>query len=54
VAIEFRGHSQVYFVFFARRLEGPPIARSVGEDSVARIGEKIVGDNLTGLLRGEG
>jgi hypothetical protein len=54
VALEFRGYRQVYFVFFARRSEGPPMARSVGEDSVARIGEKIAGDNLTGLLRGEG
>jgi hypothetical protein len=54
VALEFRGYRQVYFVFFARRPEGPPMARSVGEDSVARIGEKIAGDNLTGLLRGEG
>lgn len=54
VALEFRGYSQVYFVFFARRPEGPPIARSIGEDSVGRIGEKIAGDNLTGLLRGEG
>jgi hypothetical protein len=53
-ALEFRGYRQVYFVFFARRPEGPPIARSAGEDSVARIGEKIAGDNLTGLLRGEG
>jgi hypothetical protein len=54
VALEFRGYRQVYFVFFARRPEGPPMARSAGEDSVARIGEKIAGDNLTGLLRGEG
>ena len=54
VALEFRGYRQVYFVFFARRAEGPPMARSAGEDSVARIGEKIAGDNLTGLLRGEG
>ena len=54
VALEFRGYRQVYFVFFARRPEGPPMARSAGEDSVARIGEKIAGDNLTGLLRGAG
>jgi hypothetical protein len=54
VALEFRGYRQVYFVFFARRPEGPPMARSVGEDSVVRINEKIAGDNLTGLLRGEG
>jgi hypothetical protein len=54
VALEFRGYRQVYFVFFARRPEGPPMARSTGEDSVARIGKKIAGDNLTGLLRGEG
>jgi hypothetical protein len=53
-ALEFRGYRQVYFVFFARRPEGPPMARSAGEDSLARIGEKIVGDNLTGLVRGEG
>jgi hypothetical protein len=54
VALEFRGYRQVYFVFFAQRFEGPPMARSIGEDSVARIGHKIAGDNLTGLLRGEG
>jgi hypothetical protein len=54
VAIEFRGYRQVYFVFFARRAEGPPMARSAGEDSVARIGEKIAGDNLMGLLLGKG
>jgi hypothetical protein len=54
VAIEFRGYRQVYFVFFARRPEGPQMARSAGEDSVIRIGDKIAGDNLTGLLRGEG
>src|SRR5262245_29613283 len=54
VALEFRGYHQVYFVFFARRTEGPPMARSAGEDSILRIGDKIAGDNLTGLLRGEG
>jgi hypothetical protein len=54
VALEFRGYKQVYFVFFARRPEGPPMARSAGEDSIQRIGEKIAADNLTGLLRGEG
>jgi hypothetical protein len=54
VALEFRGYRQVYFVFFARRTEGPPMARSAGEDSVARIGEKIAIDNLAGLVRGEG
>jgi hypothetical protein len=54
VALEFRGYRQVYFVFFARRPEGPPMARSAGEDSVSRIKEKIAGDSLTGLLRGEG
>jgi hypothetical protein len=54
VALEFRGDRRVHFVFFARRPEGPPMARSAGEDSIARIGEKIAGDNLTGLLRGEG
>jgi hypothetical protein len=53
VALEFRGYRQVYFVFFARRPEGPAMARSAGEDSVAQIGEKIAGDNLTELLRGE-
>jgi hypothetical protein len=53
VALEFRGYRRVYFVFFARRPEGPPIARSAGEDSILQINEKIAGDNLTGLLRGE-
>ena len=52
VALEFRGYSQVYFVFFAQRPEGPPMARSIGEDRVGRIAEKIVGDNLTGLVCG--
>jgi hypothetical protein len=54
VALEFRGYGQVYFVFFARRPDGPLMARSIGEDSVARIGEKIASDNLTGLVSGEG
>jgi hypothetical protein len=54
VALEFRGYRQVYFVFFARRPEGPAMARSVGEDSILRINEKIASDNLTGLLSGEG
>jgi hypothetical protein len=54
VGLEFRGYSQVYFVFFARRAEGPVMARSAGEDSIARIGEKIAADNLTGLVCGQG
>jgi hypothetical protein len=54
VALEFRGYQQVYFVFFARRPEGPPVARSAGEDSIQRIGEKIAADDLTGLIGGEG
>lgn len=54
VGLEFRGYSQVYFVFFARRPEGPVMARSAGEDSILRIGDKIAGDNLTGLVCGQG
>jgi hypothetical protein len=53
IGLEFRGYSQVYYVFFARRPEGPPMARSAGEDSIARIGMKIAADNLTGLVSGQ-
>ena len=52
VALEFRGDSRVYFVFFAKRSEGQPMARSAGKDSLTQIGEKIAGDNLNGLLHG--
>jgi hypothetical protein len=52
VALEFRGYDQVYFVFFARRPEGPEMARSAGEDTVGQIAEKIAGDNLMELVCG--
>ena len=50
VGLQFRGGSEIQFVFFARRFNPDGMMRSAGRDTIAGVAEQIASLKLTGLL----